>query len=316
MMTSFFPLWPVAASEHAHSVDLLVIAFSVLIVALSAPVFILMAWFAVKYRRGKPADRRHPVHRKTWAEVSWSAIPFFLILGFFVWSSVLFYQLYHPPPDALEINVVAKRWMWKFQHPGGQAEINELHVPTGKPVKLLMTSQDVIHSLYLPALRLKQDVLPDRTTTEWFNADKPGTYILTCAEFCGTDHSQMGGRLIVQTPQDYARWLDKSGVGMSLAEQGEALFVKVGCSGCHSPAATVHAPQLQGLYGRQVPLDNGRTVTADDSYIRDSILEPQKDVAAGYPRIMPTFKNVLSEADISKLIAFIKSTPSTGSAHP
>ncbi|MBZ6075705.1 cytochrome c oxidase subunit II [Microvirga puerhi] len=310
-MRSDLPLWPDQASAHASAVDILLYGFTGLIFALSVPVFILIIVFAVRYRRGRKVNRRHQVNRNALLEVSWSVIPFLLILCFFFWSAWLFFDLKHPPASALEIDVVAKRWMWKFQHPGGQGEIDELHVPVGEPVKLTMISQDVIHSLYMPALRLKQDVLPGRYTTMWFQADKPGIYRLTCAEFCGTNHSLMGGHFVVMAQQDYARWLQESGVDQTLAAQGETLFRTYGCSGCHSPAATVHAPSLDGLYGRPVALQGGETIIADEQYIRDSILLPQQQMAAGYPSIMPTFKNVLGEDDLTKIVAYIKSLKAT-----
>lgn len=306
-MNGSLPLWPDQASAYSGEIDLFVTAFTVLIVALSAPVFILIVVFAVKYRRGRSVDRKHPQNRNVWLEVSWSIVPFLALIGFFVWSTDLFARLYHPPKNALQIDVVAKQWMWKFQHPEGQAEINELHVPMGEPVRLLMASQDVIHSLYIPALRLKQDVVPGRYTTLWFSADKPGTYRFTCAEFCGADHSVMGGSFVVQTPTDYARWLQQSTTDQSLAAQGAALFRAHGCSGCHGPASTVKAPPLEGLFGRPVALQDGTTVIADEKYIRDSILLPQAQIAAGYPPIMPTFENVLSEEDVLKIVAYIKS---------
>jgi cytochrome c oxidase subunit 2 len=298
---------PTEASAYSSQVDRLTMLMIVLSASLSAPVFILMAYFAVKYRRGKPADRKHAANRNVWLEISWSIIPFLALIGFYLWSTDLFARLYHPPTDALEIDVVAKQWMWKFQHPEGQGEINELHVPVDEPVKLVMASQDVIHSLYLPALRIKQDVVPGRYTTEWFTASKPGTYALACAEFCGANHSEMGGRIIVMTRADYARWLGRSSVENSLATAGAALFRARGCSGCHDPGATVHAPRLAGIYGKPVPLQSGEIVVAGDQYIRDSILLPQSQIAAGYPPIMPTFQNVLSEDDVLKIIAYIKS---------
>jgi cytochrome c oxidase subunit 2 len=306
-MSGGLSLWPEQASAYGGEVDLFVTAFTVLIVALSAPVFILIVVFAIKYRRDKPANRKHPRDRNVWLEISWSIIPFFALIGFFVWSTSLFARLYHPPQDALQIDVVAKQWMWKFQHPEGQGEINELHVPAGEPVKLTMASQDVIHSLYIPALRVKQDVVPGRYTALWFTADKPGTYRIACAEFCGTDHSVMGGTFVVQTPSDYAQWLRHSTTDLSLAAQGAALFRGRGCSGCHGPASTVKAPPLEGLFGKPVALQDGTTVTADAQYIRDSILLPQSQIAAGYPPIMPTFENVLSEEDVLKITAYIKS---------
>lgn len=316
-MSGAFRLWPVEASAHSGTVDLLIAGISALSLLLSAPVFILIIVFAVKYRRGKPADRRHPVNRNIWLETTWAAIPFVLLLGFYVWSTWAYFDLQRPPAGALEIDAVAKQWMWKFQHPGGQHEINELHVPVGQPVRLTMASQDVIHSLFIPALRLKQDVVPGRYTHMWFTADKPGTYWLTCAEYCGTDHSVMGGRFVALAPRDYQRWLQQSDVDHTLAEDGAVIFRSRGCSGCHGPSSTVHAPKLEGIYGRPVPLEDGRIVTADDQYIRDSILLPQLQIAAGYPHIMPTFQNVLSEDEVLKLVAYIKSlTAAKGESQP
>jgi cytochrome c oxidase subunit 2 len=306
-MSDFISLWPGRASAYGTHVDMLLGGFTLLIVLLSAPVFILMIVFAVRYRRGRPADRKHPINQKVGLEISWALIPFVLILGFYVWSTDMFFGLHHPPDNALEIDVVAKQWMWKFQHPGGQREIDELHVPVGEPVKLTMASQDVIHSLFIPALRIKQDVVPGRYTSLWFTADLPDEYRLLCAEFCGTDHSVMGGRFIVMSQADYAAWLEHSDVDQNLAAQGEALFRTHGCSGCHGPSATVHAPPLENLYGTPVPLADGSVVTADEQYIRDSILLPQSQIAAGYPRIMPTFQNILSEDEVLKLVAYIKS---------
>ncbi len=300
-------LWPARASAYGGQVDLMIVGLTVLIVLLSAPVFILIAVFALKYRRGRPANRKHRVDRSVGLETSWALIPFLLLLGFYFWATWLFVVQHSPPDGALEIQVVAKQWMWKFQHPGGQREINTLHVPVGTPVKLTMASQDVIHSLFIPALRIKQDVVPGRYTTLWFTADTPGTWHLACAEFCGTDHSLMGGSFITQTPQDYARWLADSGTDGTLAAAGAALFRSHGCSGCHGPAATVHAPPLEGLYGSTVPLADGSTTTADDQYLRDSILLPQSQIAAGYPTIMPTFANQLGEDEVLKLVAYIKS---------
>jgi cytochrome c oxidase subunit II len=205
------PLWPPAISQYAREADWIVFGFTALLMILVVPIFAALVWFAIKYRRGSAADRTHKISRSVAIEAAWSAIPFALSLVFFVWAASLFYRLYHPPEGALVIDVVAKQWMWKFQHPGGQREIDELHVPMGEPVELTMISQDVIHSLFLPALRIKQDVLPGRYTSLWFNADRPGEYLLECAEFCGTEHSHMGGRLIVLAPAEYQRWLDRTG---------------------------------------------------------------------------------------------------------
>ena len=311
-MSGTLGLWPALASDYAGKVDVLMWAFCALIVALTAPVFVLMAWFMVKYRRGKAADRSAAPSNSVALETAWAVIPFLLILGFFVYAGWLFFQLQRPPPGALVIDVVAKQWMWKFQHPGGQAEIDDLHVPAGEPVRLNMTSQDVIHSLYLPALRIKQDVLPGRYTSLWFIADRVGVYRVHCTQFCGADHSLMGGALYVMAPSDYARWLQTAQGGSTLAAQGADLFRSVGCSGCHQGASAVRAPSLQGLYGRRVALADGRTVAADEQYLRDSILLPNRDVAAGYQPLMPTFAGALSEGQVQALVAYLRSLGSAG----
>jgi cytochrome c oxidase subunit II len=313
---SFIPLWPPAISAHASAVDLMALGFTGVVLLFSAPVFVLLVYFSIKYRRGSKANRLHRPKGNVWLESSWMVIPFLPVLGFFIWSAWMYVDLASPPDGALEIDVVAKQWMWKFQHPGGQREIDMLHVPIGQPVKLKMISQDVIHSLYLPALRIKQDVLPDRYTSLWFRADRTGTFRLHCAEFCGTDHSLMGGAIVVMTPSDYAAWLRQSETDQTIAAAGEELYRRYGCSGCHGASATVHAPPLAGLYGRPVPLSDGSVVIADDRYIRDSILLPQRQTAAGYPRIMPSFQNLLGEEDLLKIIAYIKSLDTQPGAPP
>jgi cytochrome c oxidase subunit 2 len=300
-------LWPAAASRHAREIDVLIAAFGALVWALALPVFLMSLYFMIRYRRGRQVNRVHPPKGSFLLETSWAVIPFFLVIGFYVWSTMLFFRLQTPPPDALPINVVAKQWMWKAQHPAGAAEIDTLHVPVDTPVKLVMTSQDVIHSLFLPSLRIKKDVLPGRYTTLWFIADRTGTYPLRCAEFCGTDHSAMIGKLIIMKRGDYAEWLGQASTSGTLAAQGAHLFRRYGCSGCHAPGSDVRAPSLEGLYGSPVPLSDGRIVTADDQYIHDSIMLPRRDVAAGYAPIMPPFGNVLQEEQVGQLVAYVKS---------
>lgn len=296
-----------SASHYARRLDLFGVTFGLLVVALSAPVFILMLWFAIKYRRGHAADRQHAEDRNVWLEVSWALGPFLLILVFYVWSARMFIALATPPPDATIVNVDAKQWMWKFQQPDGAREINELHVPVGTPIRLDMISEDVIHSLFLPALRIKADVLPGRYTSLWFTADRTGTYPLRCAEFCGANHSEMTGRFVVMQPEDYARWLANAGTDHGIAAQGAQLFSRLGCSGCHSAGSAVHAPPLAGLYGSPVALADGRVIRADDQYVHDSIMLPNRDVAAGYQPIMPTYANAIDEQQVSALEAYIRS---------
>ena len=309
--------WPPQASLHAEHVDWLIGSFGVLVAWLAAPVFILSAVYLVRFRYGRKADRNQREAGNVWLETSWALIPFVLVLGFYVWSTRMFLDQQSPPAEALTIDVIAQQWMWKFEHAGGQREINELHVPVGRAIRLTMTSQDVIHSLYLPALRIKQDVLPGRYTQEWFRATDTGTFPLRCAEFCGTDHSVMGGRLIVQTPADFARWQAQAGTDRSLAEQGRALFDRLGCAGCHGGNAqgqegAARAPPLLGLYGKPVPLADGSLVRADDQYIHDSVMLPNKQVAAGYQAVMPPYGNVLDEEQVAQLEAYIRSLGAGG----
>jgi cytochrome c oxidase subunit 2 len=303
---------PTEASHHAGQVDALFASFGALVTLLAAPVFILSAIYIVRFRFGRRANRSAPEKGNVWLETSWSVIPFLLTMLFYVWSTKMFLDQQSPPNDAMTIDVVAKQWMWKFQHRGGAREINELHVPVGVPVRLTMTSQDVIHSLFLPAMRIKQDVLPGRYTQEWFTADKTGVFPLRCAEYCGTDHSVMDGRLIVQTPAAFARWQAQAGADKSLAERGGELFQRLGCAGCHGSnaqgsAGPIRAPSLVGLYGRPVPLADGSFVRADDQYIHDSIMLPNKQVATGYDPRMPPFGNVLDEEQVAQLEAYVRS---------
>ena len=294
------------ASEHAAHVDLLTGAFGLLVLVLAGSIFVLIFAFAIRYRRGKEVSREHAPNRNVWLEVSWSVIPFLLILAFFIVSAKMFFTIHEPPADAMPISVVAKQWMWKFQHAGGQSEINELHIPVGQPVRLTMTSQDVIHSLYIPALRLKQDVLPGRYTDMWFTADRPGSYHLFCAEFCGTDHAVMGGRFVAMEPGAYARWLAGQASGGSLATEGAMLYRQLGCGACHDSGASARAPALAGLYRSRVTLADGRHVVADDQYLHDAILDPNRQVTAGYDPIMPTYRGVIDEGAAMKLVAYIR----------
>lgn len=303
-------MMPVEASAFAGRVDHLFYLLTGISVVIIALVLTLVVGFCYRYRRGSKA-RRGPLPR--WisreVEIGWTAATLFIALFLFWWASSAETQQWTPPPNALEVHVVAKQWMWKTQHSGGVREINALHVPEGVPVKLIMTSQDVIHSFYVPALRVKQDVLPGRYTQLWFNADRVGKYHLFCAEYCGTDHSRMTGSVVVMMPGDYARWLAAQPQGDDLAAQGAKLFVSMGCSGCHAENARVHAPSLAGIYGTLQPLADGSFVRADEGYLRDSILLPRRQVVAGYDPIMPNFEGIASEDQIVALIAYLKAMP-------
>jgi cytochrome c oxidase subunit 2 len=239
-------------------------------------------------------------------EITWTVIPLGIALVLFVWGAVLYFDLARPPAGALDVYVVGKQWMWRFQHAGGQREINELHVPLGRPVKLTMTSEDVIHSFYVPAFRVKNDVLPGRYTTVWFEPTKVGDFHIFCAEYCGTSHSLMGGRVVVMEPADYERWLSARAAAEALPAAGEALSQKLGCTSCHLTEGGGRGPSLVGLYGKRVALADGKMVTADDTYLRESILNPQAKISRGWPAIMPTYQGQVSEEELAQLLSHIK----------
>jgi cytochrome c oxidase subunit 2 len=224
----------------------------------------------------------------------------------FFWGAVVYFKGRTPPGDSTEVYVVAKQWMWKLEHAEGQREINELHVPVGRDVKLIMTSQDVIHSFFVPAFRMKQDVLPGRYTMAWFRATKPGTYHLFCAEYCGTQHSGMIGDIVVQEPAQYEAWMSGGSTG-PLAATGEKLFAELGCVTCHRTDTQGRGPNLQGVFGKPVKLEDGRMVTADENYVRESILNPGAKIVKGFKPVMPTFQGLVSEEQLNALVAYVKS---------
>ena len=306
-MLSNLPFFPEQASTVAKDVDaffyflLSVSAFFVLLIAT------LLVLFAVRYRRRSDTDRPRAIEGVLQLELLWTLIPFALTMVMFVWSASIYVKLRRPPDDAIQVFVVGKQWMWKLQHIEGQREINELHVPVGRDIKMIMTSQDVIHSFYVPAFRIKQDVLPGRYTTAWFRATQPGTYHLFCAEYCGTQHSGMIGQVVVMEPAQYEAWLGGTTSGAPLAVTGQRLFAELGCSTCHRSDTQGRGPDLQGVFGKVVLLEDGRTVTADENYIRESILTPGAKVVSGYKPIMPTFQGMVSDEQLNALVAYIKS---------
>jgi cytochrome c oxidase subunit 2 len=307
MWRAWIPFWHAGVSPHSGDVDLL---FTGLLLASSLVLgllFFLLALFCVRYRAGNPVDRGDRVAKSWHWEVAWTAASLFAFLGLFVWGASLFIDIYRAHADELSIFVVAKQWMWKVQHSGGQAEINALHIPVHRPVRLIMASQDVIHSFFIPALRLKHDVVPGRYQDLEIEVDKPGHYHLFCAEYCGTEHSGMTGEIVAMQAADYAAWLSQQAPSSSMAQQGGALFRELGCSGCHGLGSKVHAPPLDGLYGRPVPLSDGTFVTADDKYLRDSILLPRSQIVAGYDPAMPSFEGKVSEDQLLQLVVYIKS---------
>lgn len=300
-------IFPNQASNGAAEYDWLFLACILISLFFIAVVFIPIIAFSIRYRKSANPDRSNPSAGSDLLECTWTIIPTIMGLGLFAWGGILYHKEQNPPPDAMEIHVIGKQWMWKVQHPEGAREINEIHVPLGRPVMLLMTSQDVIHDVFLPDFRIKQDVLPGKYTTEWFTPNKLGEYHLFCAEYCGTLHSKMGGRLIVMEPSEYERWLTSGPPQPTLAASGETLYRQLGCSGCHDQHGTVRAPPLTNLYGRSVALSTGETVLADERYIRDSILLPASQIVAGYENLMPSFKGRISEEEILQITAYLKS---------
>jgi cytochrome c oxidase subunit 2 len=299
-------------SSIAAEVDGLIGGLTIVSLLVLALVLGLMLYFVIRFRETSPLDRGK-VGEKSWKfEVSWTAATLLAFFGLFVWGTDLFARIWKPHPNPLTINVIGKQWMWKFEYPGGQREINQLFIPVDRDVQLLMTSEDVIHDFGLPDFRLKHDVLPGRYEALWLHADKTGSYRLFCDQFCGTDHASMIGRVVVLSGPEYQQWLEQNGTSNGLVAQGKALFIRNGCAGCHQNGSsggggTVRAPSLNGLYMSQMPLSNGTVVLADDRYIHDSIVYPARQVVASYAPVMPSFNGVLGEEDLVKIIAYIKS---------
>jgi cytochrome c oxidase subunit II len=301
------PLFPEQASTVAPQVDLIFLGLVGLSSFFSLIVVTFIIYFGIKYRRGSLVDRSNPPTTSMKIELSWIFGLLFLGMGAFGTAAVVYFNQSRPPQDALEIYVVGRMWMWQFQHPDGPREIDELHVPLGQPVRLIMTSQDVIHSLYVPAFRTKYDVIPGRYTNLWFEATRPGVYHLFCAEYCGTDHSGMRGQVVVMEPREYQRWLTENQTGASLPEHGSTLFAQLGCDSCHGPDGGNRGPELAGRFGQSVSLASGGKVSFDENYIMESILRPGAKVAAGYDPIMPTYQGQVSEIELAQLVSYIKS---------
>jgi cytochrome c oxidase subunit 2 len=300
-------IFPPQASNLAPRVDHVYFALLALCSTVAFLVLVVALFFCVRYRRGSRVDRTEPKGSPTRIEITWTVLPLVIFLGLFFWAAEVFFGMSRPPANATQIFIVGKQWMWKIQHPDGRREINELHLPVGQPVKLVMTSQDVIHDFFIPGFRTKQDVVPGRYTTEWFTPTSAGTYHIFCSQYCGTDHSKMVGWVYVMEPADHAKWLSEQPAPDSLVAMGERAFRARGCSGCHAATAAIRAPLLDGIYGKQVPLSDSTFVTADEQYLRDSVLLPNKQIAAGYEAIMPTYQGQISEEELNAIIAYLKS---------
>jgi cytochrome c oxidase subunit II len=306
-MGAGFPLFPEQASVIAGEVDALFLFLVGITAFFSAGIALTLVLFAIRFRRRSEHDRPGEIEGSLALELTWSIIPFLLTIVMFVWGARVFFHINRTPDDAMTVSVVGKRWMWKLQHPTGQREINELHVPVGRPVRLTITSEDTIHSFFVPAFRIKKDAVPGRYNTAWFKATKTGTFHLFCAEYCGTEHSRMIGRVVVMEPDSYQTWLAGGPAPESPAKAGEKLFTELNCITCHRPDSAGRGPVLNGIFGRPVALASGETVVADEAYIRESILNPSARVTAGYQPVMPTYLGQVSEESLLQLIAYIQS---------
>ncbi len=312
-----FQLFPVQASTLAPEVDHLLYFLLAVTVFFTLLIFGAIFFFAIRYRRRSEQELPHVQHTGYTLEILWSVIPFGLTMVMFTWGASIFFTASRPPNNAIQIYAVGKQWMWKLEHLEGQREINELHIPVGTPVRLTMTSEDVIHSFFVPAFRTKQDVLPGRYSTTWFTPTKAGKYHLFCAEYCGTNHSGMIGWVYVMEPKDYQNWLSGGASEGSMSENGKKLFEQLACSNCHKEDNSGRGPSLVGVFGKTVQLAGGGTVKADENYLRESILQPQAKVVSGFEPVMPTFQGLVTEEQLAQLVEYVKSLgpkPGTGPA--
>ena len=315
-MGGTFTLFPTQGSTLAGRVDNLYFFMLAVTVFFSVLVAALVVILAVKYRRRKVDEVGANIHGSTALEVIWTAIPLLIAMVMFVWGTSVYFALAKPPAEAMEIYIVGKRWMWKAQHLTGQREINQLHVPVGTPVKLLISSEDVIHSYFIPAFRQKIDAVPGKTTTMWFEASKAGTYQLFCAEYCGTQHSGMIGKVVAMEPREYQQWLGAGAPVGTLTSSGQLQFEALGCVTCHREDGKGRGPSLVGVFGKPQKMANGTTVLADEAYLRESILNPQAKMVQGYPPLMPTYQGQVSEDALVTLLAYIKSLDKPGADAP
>jgi cytochrome c oxidase subunit 2 len=313
-MLSGIPLFPEQASSIAPAVDNLYFFILGVTAFFALLVVVLALYFGVKYRDDTGLKVGDPITGSIPLEIAWSLIPFFVAMAIFVWATVVFFQIVRAPDQTLEIYSTGKRWMWRFQHVDGQREINQLHVPIGRPIKITFTSEDVLHDLYIPAFRVKADAIPGRYSSIWFTPTKTGEYHLFCAEYCGTKHSGMTGTVYVMEQDAFQQWLAGGGLTGSMSARGEQLFQQLACNTCHVADGSGRGPSLAGVFGSPVKLENGQTVVADESYLRESILTPQLKVVNGYQPLMPTFQGLINEEGVMSLIEYVKALPSGSGA--
>jgi cytochrome c oxidase subunit 2 len=307
-------LFPAEASTIAPWTDALYFFLLAMTLVGLLLVGALVFYFSIRYRQEKNPVATQ-VEGSTLLEATWTIIPLAIFLVTFVWGALLYFRIYNPPTNAMNIYIVGKQWMWKAEHPGGQHEINALHVPIGRPVQLTMISQDVFHSFSIPDFRVKREVIPGRYSTVWFQATEAGTYHLFCTQYCGTAHSAMIGQIVAMSPEDYTKWTQQSTSGMSLAQNGERLYASMGCNACHNGSAAARGPNLAGVYGSKLQLANGGQVLVNDAYLRDAILNPSQHVTAGFSPIMPTYQGQISEEGLIDLVEFIKNLDSNYRVH-
>jgi len=306
--SSWVPLFPEQASTFAWQVDALYAYLIVISIAFTIPIVAAIFFFAIKYREKEKFATPEEMHGSIVLETVWSIIPFVISMTIFLGGAIVYYNQFRVPDDSMDVYVVGKQWMWKLQHGTGQREINELHVPVGRNVKLTMTTEDTLHDFSIPAFRTKADVVPGRYTYIWFNATKPGKYHLFCAEYCGLNHSGMGGYVYVMEQRDFDNWLSGTESGQTPVEAGKDLFEnKLGCASCHAGGADQRGAKLEGIFNKDVKLVGGQSVVADEAYIRNSILNPSAQIVEGFQPIMPTFKGQVTEEQLVSLVAYIKS---------
>ena len=312
-MFSGFSLFPAQASTLAPEIDNLYLGVIAITAFFAVVVVIFVVYFAIKYRDDTGEKVGAPITGSVPLELGWSLIPFFIAIGIFVWASIVFFHIVRAPDQTLEVYSTGKRWMWRFQHIDGQREINELHVPVGRPIRVVFTSEDVLHDLFIPAFRVKADAVPGRYSAIWFEPTQVGQYHIFCAEYCGTRHSGMIGTVYVMEQADYQAWLSGGGAtGGTMLQQGATLFTQLACVTCHLADGSGRGPSLVGVFGSKVALEDGSTVTADESYLRESILMSQAKTVKGYEHVMPTFQGLINEDGVAALIEYVKSMQAGG----